>query len=134
MIQRIQNLYMLLLVLINIVLIIVVNVDSSNSLIEPYFRYFKIYFTNYFFLEILSILYFINILLFKYSKIQLNLLRFIVVLLVFGIIILFVQIPILDSLKNLVFLYFIISLFLIFMTLKSIKKDLAIIKSSTRLR
>lgn len=134
MIQRIQSLYMLLLVLINIVLIIVVNVDSSNSLIEPYFRYFKIYFTNYFFLEILLILYFINIFLFKYSKIQLNLLRFIVILLVFGIIILFIQIPILDSLKNLVFLYFIISLFLIFMTLKSIKKDLAIIKSSTRLR
>ena len=134
MIQRIQSLFMLLLVLINIIVIIANVSDPSSSFQESYFGYFKIYLTDYFFSEILSILFFINILLFKYPNVQLNVLRFITALLVFGIINLFDERSVLDSFKDPGFLYFIISFILIFMTFKSIEKDQAIIKSSNRLR
>ena len=134
MIQRIQSLLMFLLLLLNIIVIVGIDSDPSSSFPESYFGFFKIYLTDYFFSEILSILFFVNILLFKYSNVQLNVLRFIIVLLVFGIINLFVQRSILDSFKDPGLLYFIISFVLIFMTFKSIKKDQAIIKSSNRLR
>lgn len=134
MVQRIQSFFMLLLLLINIIVIIGYDSNTSSSFYESYFGYFKIYITDYFFSEILSILFFINILLFKYPNVQLNVLRFITALLVFGIINLFDERSVLDSFKDPGLLYFIISFILIFMTFKSIKKDQAIIKSSNRLR
>ena len=72
--------------------------------------------------------------LFKKMKVQLNILRFIGVALVFGLINLFDERHLLDSFKDPGLYYFIISLILIFMTFKSIKKDQAIINSSNRLR
>jgi hypothetical protein len=134
MIQRIQSLYMLLLLLINIILISIIDSNLSSFLPFSYFGYFRIYLTDYFFSEVLSILFFTNIFLFKYSNVQVNILRFIAVLLMFGTINLFDERPILDSFKDPGLLYFIISLFLIFMTFKSIKKDQTIIKSLNRLR
>ena len=134
MIQRIQSLFMLLLVLINIIVIIGTDSDPSSSFQESYFGYFEIYITDYFFSEILSIFFFINILLFKYPNVQLNVLRFVIAVLVFGIINLFDERSVLDSFKDPGLLYFIISFILIFLTFKSIKKDQAIIKSSNRLR
>ncbi|MDA0757890.1 MAG: DUF4293 family protein [Bacteroidetes bacterium] len=134
MIQRIQSLYMLLLLLINIILISIIDSNLSSFLPFSYFGYFRIYLTDYFFSEVLSILFFTNIFLFKYSNVQVNILRFIAVLLMFGTINLFDERHILDSFKDPGLLYFIISLFLIFMTFKSIKKDQTIIKSLNRLR
>ena len=134
MIQRIQSLYMLLLALINIILICLIDSDPSNSLPISYFGYFRTYITDYYFLEILSILFFTNIFLFKYLNFQLNVLRFTSVVLIFGIINLFDERSLSDSFKDPGLLYFSFSLFFISMTFNSIKKDKAIIKSSNRLR
>ena len=134
MIQRIQSVYMVLLILINMFIIISLDSNPEMSLPESYFGYFRPYIDDYFFSEILSFIFLINILLFKYPKIQLNVLRFIFVALIFGIINFFDERPLEDSFKDLGLYYFIISLVLIFLTFMGIKKDQAIINSSNRLR
>ena len=134
MIQRIQSVYMVLLILINMFIIISLDSNSEMSLPESYFGYFRPYIDDYFFSEILSFIFLINILLFKYPKIQLNVLRFIFVALIFGIINFFDERPLENSFKDLGLYYFIISIVLIFLTFMGIKKDQAIINSSNRLR
>ena len=134
MIQRVQSLYMILLAIINFTLIFLIDSSSANSLPESYFGEFRFYINEYFFFEIITLLFVINIFLFKKSKIQLNVLRFIGVALVFGLINLLDERSFQDSFKDPGLYYFIISLILIFMTFKGIKKDQAIISSSNRLR
>ena len=134
MIQRIQSVYMVLLILINMFIIISIDSNPEMSLPESYFGYFRPYIDDYFFSEILSFIFLINILLFKYPKIQLNVLRFIFVALIFGIINFFDERPLENSFKDLGLYYFIISIVLIFLTFMGIKKDQAIINSSNRLR
>ena len=134
MIQRIQSVYMVLLILINMFIVISIDSNPEMSLPESYFGYFRPYIDKYFFSEILSFIFLINILLFKYPKIQLNVLRFIFVALIFGIINFFDERPLEDSFKDLGLYYFIISIVLIFLTFMGIKKDQAIINSSNRLR
>ena len=134
MIQRIQSVYMVLLILINMFIIISLDSNPEMSLPESYFGYFRPYIDDYFFSEILSFIFLINILLFKYPKIQLNVLRFIFVALIFGIINFFDERSFQDSFKDLGLYYFVISIVLIFLTSMGIKKDQAIINSSNRLR
>ena len=66
---------MFLLALINIILIISVDSDPPSSIPESYFGYYRIYITDYFFSEIISLIVLINIFLFKHSKTQMNILR-----------------------------------------------------------
>ena len=132
MIQRIQSIYMLLLMLINIVLAISINFESY--ILGSHFGYFSHYIYNFYFFEILSLFFLTNIFLFKQTKIQLNILRFINLLLIFGIINLSYQRSFIDSFKDPGLLYFIMSFVLIFMATKSIKKDEEILNSSNRLR
>jgi len=134
MIQRVQSLYMILLAIINFTLIFLIDSSSASSLPESYFGEFRFYINEYFFFEIITLLFVITIFLFKKSKIQLNVLRFINVALVFGLINLLDERSFQDSFKDPGLYYFIISLILIFMTFKGIKKDQAIISSSNRLR
>lgn len=134
MIQRVQSLYMILLAIINFVLIFLIDNNSASSLPKSYFGEFRFYINEYFFFEIITLLFVITIFLFKKSKIQLNVLRFIGVALVFGLINLLDERSFQDSFKDPGLYYFIISLILIFMTFKGIKKDQAIISSSNRLR
>ena len=134
MIQRIQSVYMVLLILINMFIVISIDSNPEMSLPESYFGYFRPYIDDYFFSEILSFIFLINILLFKYPKIQLSVLRFIFVALIFGIINFFDERPLENSFKDLGLYYFIISIVLIFLTFMGIKKDQAIINSSNRLR
>ena len=134
MIQRIQTLYMVLLILVNMFIVISIDSNPEMSLPESYFGYFRPYIDDYFFSEILSFIFLINILLFKYPKIQLNVLRFIFVALIFGVINFFDERSFQDSFKDLGIYYFVISLVLIFLTFMGIKKDQAIINSSNRLR
>ncbi len=134
MIQRVQSLYMILLAIINFTLIFLIDSSSASSLPESYFGEFRFYINEYFFFEIITLLFVITIFLFKKSKIQLNVLRFIGVALVFGLINLLDERSFQDSFKDPGLYYFIISLILIFMTFKGIKKDQAIISSSNRLR
>ena len=134
MIQRIQSVYMVLLILINMFIVISIDSNPEMSLPESYFGYFRPYIDKYFFSEILSFIFLINILLFKYPKIQLNVLRFIFVALIFGIINFFDERSFQDSFKDLGIYYFVISIVLIFLTFMGIKKDQAIINSSNRLR
>ena len=134
MIQRVQSLYMILLAIINFTLIFLIDSNSASSLPESYFGEFRFYINEYFFFEIITLLFVVNIFLFKKSKIQLNILRFIDVALVFGLINLFDERSFQDSFKDPGLYYFIISLIIIFMTFKGIKKDQAIISYSDRLR
>lgn len=134
MIQRVQSLYMILLAIINFTLIFLIDSNSASSSPESYFGEFRFYINEYFFFEIITLLFVVNIFLFKKSKIQLNILRFIDVALVFGLINLFDERSFQDSFKDPGLYYFIISLIIIFMTFKGIKKDQAIISSSDRLR
>ena len=132
MIQRIQSIYMLLLMLINIVLAISINFESY--ILGSHFGYFSHYIYNFYFFEILSLFFLTNIFLFKQTKIQLNILRFINLVLIFGIINLSYQRSFIDSFKDPGLLYFIMSFVLIFMATKSIKKDEEILNFSNRLR
>jgi uncharacterized membrane protein len=125
---------MVLLILVNIFIVISIDSNPEMSLPESHFGFFRPYINDYFFSEILSFIFLINILLFKYPKIQLNVLRFIFVALIFGIINFFDERSFQDSFKDLGLYYFIISLVLIFLTFMGIKKDQAIINSSNRLR
>ena len=130
MIQRIQSVYMVLLILINMFIVISLDSNPEMSLPESYFGYFRPYIDDYFFSEILSFIFLINILLFKYPKIQLNVLKFIFVALIFGIINFFDERSFLDSFRDMGLYYFVISLVLIFLTFMGIKKDQAIITVS----
>ncbi|MDB9847469.1 DUF4293 family protein, partial [Flavobacteriaceae bacterium] len=75
-----------------------------------------------------------NIFLFKKPSYQINILRFLSLTLVFGLINLFDERSLKISIIDPGLIYFLISFFLIFMSISSIKKDQAIISSSNRLR
>ena len=134
MIQRIQSIYIFLLALINIILIITIDSNPSVSIPESYFGYFRIYLTDHFFSEIISLIVMINIFLFKYSEIQINILRILVLILMFGFFNFIDERSFLISFQDLGLIYFLISFILIMLSSKSIKKDQAIINSSNRLR
>lgn len=125
---------MFLLALINIILIVTIDSDSLISIPESYFGYFRIYLTDYFFSEIISLIVMINIFLFKYSEIQINILRILVLILMFGFFNFIDERSFLISFQDLGLIYFLISFILIMLSSKSIKKDQAIINSSNRLR
>jgi len=134
MIQRVQSVYIFLLILIN--LIIVASIDSSPnmSLPESYFGFFRPYINDYFFSEIVSVLLFVTIFLYKKPKIQINLLRVLTLSLIFGVLNLFDERSIEKSITDPALIYFFVSFFLISLSIRSIKKDLKIISSSNRLR
>ena len=134
MIQRIQSIYMFLLALINIILIITIDSNSSVSIPESYFGYFRIYLTDYFFSEIISLIVLINILLFKYSQTQTNILRTLALILMFGFFNFVDERSFLISFQDPGLIYFLISFIFIILSIRSIKKDQAIINSSNRLR
>jgi len=125
---------MFLLALINIILIISIDSDPPSSIPESYFGYYRIYITDYFFSEIISFIVLINIFLFKHSKVQIIILRILFLTMIFGLINLFDERSLETSLSDLGLIYFIISFVLIIMSIRSIKKDQAIISSSNRLR
>ncbi|MDB9966721.1 DUF4293 family protein [Flavobacteriaceae bacterium] len=114
----------------------VISIDSnpSSSITESYFGYFRTYFNDYFFSEILTLLVLINIFLFKKSKVQIIILRILFLAMIFGLINLFDERSLETSLSDPGLIYFIISFVLIIMSIRSIKKDQAIISSSNRLR
>ena len=134
MIQRIQSIYMLLLILINIFIVISIDSNSEMSLSESYFGYFRPYIDDYFFTEILSMVILINIFLFKKSALQINILRLIFLILIFGLLNLFDERSLESSFTDPGLIYFLVSFFLVFMSIRSIKKDQSIISSSNRLR
>ena len=134
MIQRIQSIFMFLLALINIILIISIDSDPPSSIPESYFGYYRIYITDYFFSEIISFIVLINLFLFKHSKVQIIILRILFLTMIFGLINLFDERSLETSLSDPGLIYFIISFVLIIMSIRSIKKDQAIISSSNRLR
>ena len=125
---------MFLLALINIILMISIDSDPPSSIPESYFGYYRIYITDYFFSEIISFIVLINIFLFKHSKVQIIILRILFLTMIFGLINLFDERSLETSLSDLGLIYFIISFVLIIMSIRSIKKDQAIISSSNRLR
>ena len=134
MIQRIQSLYMFLLFLLNVFVVIIIDSDPTQSINESSFGYFRIYINDYFFSEISAILILINIFLFKKPNFQINILRILFLTLVFGLFNLFDERSLGASIKDPGLIYFIISFVLIFMSIRSIKKDQAIISSTNRLR
>ncbi len=134
MIQRIQSIYMLLLLLINIFIVISIDSNPEMSLPESYFGYFRPYIDDYFFTEILSMVILINIFLFKKSALQINILRLIFLILIFGLLNLFDERSLESSFTDPGLIYFLVSFFLVFMSIRSIKKDQSIISSSNRLR
>ena len=134
MIQRIQSIFMFLLALINIILIISIDSDPPSSIPESYFGYYRIYITDYFFSEIISFIVLINLFLFKHSKVQIIILRILFLTMIFGLINLFDERSLETSLSDPGLFYFIFSFVLIIMSIRSIKKDQAIISSSNRLR
>ena len=125
---------MFLLALINIILMISIDSDPPSSIPESYFGYYRIYITDYFFSEIISFIVLINIFLFKHSKVQIIILRILFLTMIFGLINLFDERSLETSLSDPGLIYFIISFVLIIMSIRSIKKDQAIISSSNRLR
>ena len=110
MIQRIQSIYMLLLILVNIIVIISIDNNPEIPLSETYFGFFRSYVTDYFFLEICSILVIVNILLYKKPKIQINFLRVLIFALIFGLFNFFDERSLAKSLKDPTLFYFIISI------------------------
>ena len=134
MIQRIQSVYMFFLVLINFLIFISIDSNPEMSLRESWFGYFRPYITDYFFSEILAFLILVNIFLFKKPKVQINILRVSFLALVFGLLNLFDERFFGESFKDPGLIYFLLSFLLIFMSIRSIKKDQTIIKSSNRLR
>ena len=134
MIQRIQTIYMLLLILLNIIVIIAIDDNPEIPLTETYFGFFRPYVTDYFFLEVCSVLLIVNILLYRKPKIQINFLRVIIFALIFGLFNLFDDRSFIKSLKDPTLFYFILSFSITLMSIKSIKKDISIIGSSNRIR
>ena len=125
---------MFLLALINIILIIIIDSDPSVSVPESYFGYFRIYLTDYFFSEIILLIVLINIFLFKYSQTQTNILRTLALILMFGFFNFIDERSFLISFQDPGLIYFLISFIFIILSIRSIKKDQAIINSSNRLR
>ena len=134
MIQRIQSLYMLMILTINLFLIFSIDSHSSMSISENYFGHFRIYLNEYYFSEIISSLILLNIFLFRYQKIQLLILKIIVLIMIFGLFNFFDERSLIQSLTDLGLTYFIISFILIYLSHRAISKDKSIIDSSNRLR
>jgi len=134
MIQRIQSLYMLLLFVLNVIVVISIDSDPSFSLAESYFGFFRPYLNDYFYSEILALTVIINIFLFKKPNVQIIVLRILFLTLIFGLLNLFDERSLAASFKDPGLLYFITSFLLILMSVRSIKNDQAIIRSSNRLR
>jgi hypothetical protein len=109
--------------------------DPPSSISESYFGYYRIYITDYFFSEIISLIVLINIFLFKHSKTQINILRTIALVLIFGFLNFIDERGVgVHGIRFLGFSYFLISFILIMLSIRYIKKDQAIISSSNRLR
>jgi len=134
MIQRVQSVYIFLLILINLIIVVSIDSNPNMSLPESYFGFFRPYINDYFFSEIVSVFLFVIIFLFKKPNIQINLLRFLTLSLIFGVLNLFDERPIEKSITDPALIYFLVSFFLISLSIRSIKKDLKIISSSNRLR
>lgn len=134
MIQRIQSFYMLIIFAINFFLIFSIDSNASMSISESYFGYFRPYFVEYYFSEIISSLIVLNIFLFRYQKIQLLILKIIVLIMFFGLFNFFDERSLIQSLTDLGLTYFIISFILIYLSHRAISKDKSIIDSSNRLR
>ena len=134
MIQRVQSVYIFLLILINLIIVVSIDSNPNMSLPESYFGFFRPYINDYFFSEIVSVLLFVIIFLFKKPNIQINLLRVLTLLLIFGVLNLFDERSIEKSITDPALIYFLVSFFLISLSIRSIKKDLKIISSSNRLR
>ncbi len=134
MLQRIQSLYMLSILAINFLLIIWIDTDSTTSITENYFGYFRPYLNDYFFSEIVASVVFINIFMFRYQKMQLTILKIIGLVLIFGLFNFFDERSIIQSLTDLGIIYFIISFILLYLSHMAISKDKSIIDSSNRLR
>ena len=134
MIQRVQSLYMLIIFAINFFLIFSIDSIPSMSISESYFGYFRPYLVEYYFSEIISSLIVLNIFLFRYQKIQLLILKIIVLIMIFGLFNFFDERSLIQSLTDLGLTYFIISFILIYLSHRAISKDKSIIDSSNRLR
>ena len=134
MIQRVQSIYIFLLILINLIIVVSIDSNPNMSLPESYFGFFRPYINDYFFSEIVSVLLFVIIFLFKKPNIQINLLRFLTLSLIFGVLNLFDERSIEKSITDPALIYFLVSFFLISLSIRSIKEDLKIISSSNRLR
>ncbi|MDB4595092.1 DUF4293 family protein [Flavobacteriaceae bacterium] len=134
MIQRVQSVYIFLLILINLIIVVSIDSNPNMSLTESYFGFFRPYINDYFYSEIVSVLLFVIIFLFKKPNIQINLLRFLTLSLIFGVLNLFDERSIEKSITDPALIYFLVSFFLISLSIRSIKKDLKIISSSNRLR
>ena len=134
MIQRVQSIYMLIIFVINFILIFSIDSNPSMSISESYFGYFRQYLVQYYFSEIISSLIALNIFLFKYQKIQLLVLKIIVLIMIFGLFNFFDERSMIQSLTDLGLIYFIISFILIYLSHRAISKDKSIIDSSNRLR
>ena len=134
MIQRIQTLYMVLLILVNMFIVISIYSNPEMSLPESHFGFFRPYINDYFFSEVFCILLLVIIFLFNKPKIQINFLRVLFLSLIFGLLNLFDERSFEKSITDPALIYFLVSFFLIFMSITSIKKDQAIISSSNRLR
>ena len=74
------------------------------------------------------------VILYKKPKIQINFLRVLIFALIFGLFNFFDERSLAKSLKDPTLFYFIISITLTFLSIKSIKKDISIIGSSNRIR
>ena len=134
MIQRVQSIYMLIIFVINFILIFSIDSNPSMSISESYFGYFRQYLVQYYFSEIISFLILLNIFLFKYQKIQLLVLKIIVLIMIFGLFNFFDERSLIQSLTDLGLTYFIISFILVYLSHRAISNDKSIIDSSNRLR
>ena len=85
MIQRIQTIYMLLLVTINLFVIVSIDSNPEISLPESIFGYFRTCINEYFFSEILAVTFLINIFLFSKPKFQINVLKITCIALLIGL-------------------------------------------------
>ena len=117
---------MLVIFAINFFLIFSLEINPNMSISENYF-------INYSY-EIISSIVLLNIFLFRYQKIQLFVLKFVGIILVFGLFNFFDERSIIESLTDLGLIYFIISFILIYLSHKAISMDKSIIDSSNRLR
>ena len=125
---------MLLIFAINFFLIFSIDSNASMSISESYFGYFRPYLVEYYFSEIISSLLVLNIFLFRYQKIQLLILKIVVLIMIFGLFNFFDERSLIQSLTDLGLIYFIISFILIYLSHMAIIKDKSIIDSSNRLR
>ena len=125
---------MLLIFAINFFLILSLDSNPSMSISESYFGYFRPYLVEYYFSEIISSLIVLNIFLFRYQKIQLLILKIVVLIMIFGLFNFFDERSLIQSLTDLGLIYFIISFILIYLSHRAISKDKSIIDSSNRLR